>query len=182
MGNDPVSTRPIGGGASTPTYSKATPATRTDSDFQRALSKTGVGAAVDPARGGQASSPVTDTVRITQQTMLSGLAAYSMAAQASPAVPGYQRPAVRVGDNVTTKNDKSEKGAFRLSPSRELQGRTAYAKALQTQTAVSQTANTQSGDTPATPVTSTAPAVAAEASSPAEQEKVADRSSINIVL
>ncbi|WP_148293645.1 hypothetical protein [Azospirillum sp. B4] len=184
MGNDPVSTRPVGGSLGTPAYSKA-PASRTDSDFQKTLART---AAADQARASQASAAragatTADTVRISQQTMLSGLAAYNMAAQASPVMPGYQRPTVRVGDNVTTKNEKSDKGAFRLSPSRELQGRAAYAKALQSQAPAPASGALQNGDAPAAPATNVAPSGTADSSqAPAEQGKVADRSSVNIVL
>ncbi|MDZ5645944.1 hypothetical protein [Nitrospirillum sp. BR 11828] len=182
MGNDPVSSRPIGGGVPKTTFTKTTPAGRSDGDFQKALVKS---AGVDPSRASQTSSPPADAVRISQQSMLSGVAAYTMAAQALPATPGYQRPVVRVGDNVTTKNEKSDKGAFRLSPSRELQGRTAYAKVLQTQTAVSQASNAQGGaaQSAAAPVTGTTTPAAADSSQVADdQGKVADRSTINIVL
>ncbi|TWB37189.1 hypothetical protein [Nitrospirillum pindoramense] len=183
MGNDPVSSRPIGGGVTKTTFTKTAPAGRSDGDFQKALARS---AGADPSRASQTSSTPADAVRISQQSMLSGVAAYNMAAQALPATPGYQRPVVRVGDNVTTKNEKSDKGAFRLSPSRELQGRTAYAKVLQTQTAVSQAPNAQGGaaQSPAVPVTGTASsAPAADSSQVADdQGKVADRSTINIVL
>jgi hypothetical protein len=191
MGNDPVSSRPIGGVVSKTAFTKVTPASRGDTDFQKTLAKTG--AAAESPRTAQSSTPA-DAVRISQQSMLSGVAAYNMAAQASPAVPGYQRPVVRVGDNVTTKNEKSDKGAFRLSPSRELQGRTAYAKVLQTQTAVAQASGAQTGDAQAaaTPVNGAVSSPAAEPTQPSaaqsgsqsgdEQGKVADRSTVNIVL
>ncbi|MEA1673399.1 hypothetical protein [Nitrospirillum sp. BR 11163] len=167
-------------------FTKITPAGRGDTDFQKTLAKTG--AVADPSRAAQGSTPA-DAVRISQQSMLSGVAAYNMAAQASPAMPGYQRPVVRVGDNVTTKNEKSDKGAFRLSPSRQLQGSTAYAKVVQTQTAVAQASGSQNGgvQTPTTPVTGVASAPTsvppAETAQPGdEQAKVADRSTVNIVL
>lgn len=186
MGNDPVSSRPIGGVVGRTALTKAAPASRGDTDFQKALAK--AGATAEPSRTAQSSTPA-DAVRISQQSMLSGVAAYNMAAQASPAMPGYQRPVVRVGDNVTTKNEKPEKGAFRLSPSRQLQGSTAYAKVVQTQTAVAQASGSQNGgaQAAATPVNSAAAAPAspppAETAAPgSEQAKVADRSTVNIVL